>query len=60
MKKIIISFYNAQIIKNHKYVTRPESLMWKGPDWLKPDSLFYRSDETNSINALMDSLLKAE
>lgn len=54
-----IDFHNAMIMKNHRYVTRPESLMWKGPNWLDPDNLKSQVDSLNSLDALMDSLLKA-
>ncbi|MBT3169573.1 MAG: PBP1A family penicillin-binding protein [Candidatus Cloacimonetes bacterium] len=50
----------ASFIKNKEYVTRPDSLLWLGPKWLHPDFLQNNADSLNSIDALMDSLLRAE
>ena len=49
-----IDLRGALIIKNRKYVNRPDSLLWKGPDWLKEPEF---KDE---IDALIDSLLKVD
>ncbi|MCF7858592.1 MAG: PBP1A family penicillin-binding protein [Candidatus Cloacimonetes bacterium] len=48
-----IDMRGALIIQNKKIVNRPDSLLWKGPIWLKnqPDSL-------DAIDKLMDSLIK--
>ncbi len=49
-----IDLRGAHIIKNKKYVTRPDSLLINMPKWLmEPDSL-------DIINSLIDSLMKAE
>jgi penicillin-binding protein 1A len=42
----------AAIIKNKKYVTRPDSLLWKGPVWLK------EAETEDEIDSLIDSLLR--
>ncbi len=55
-----VDFHNAQIIKNNEYVIRPDSMMWKGPIWLRPDSLLFREDSLDAIDSLIDSLLKVE
>ncbi|MCK4694577.1 MAG: transglycosylase domain-containing protein, partial [Candidatus Cloacimonetes bacterium] len=47
-----IDLRGALIIKSRKYVTRPDSLLWKGPDWLREPEF---EDE---IDTLIDSLLK--
>ena len=49
-----IDLRGALIIKNRKYVTRPDSLLWKGPDWLREPEF---EDE---IDTLIDSLLKVD
>lgn len=49
-----IDLSGASIIRNKKYVTRPDSLLWKGPKWLK------KAEDIDAIDSLMDSLLKAE
>jgi len=50
----------ATFIKNKEYVMRPDSLLWLGPKWLHPDSLQNNMNSPNSIDVLMDSLLRAE
>ncbi len=49
-----IDLRGAQIIKDHKLVTRPDSLLWRGPNWLKPAEI------NDSLDSLIDSLLKVE
>lgn len=49
-----IDLRGALIIKNRKYVTRQDSLLWKGPDWLREPEF---EDE---IDTLIDSLLKVD
>lgn len=50
-----IDLRGAQIIKDRKYVTRPDSLLWKGPSWLR-EKVFSDSTEINSDS--LDELFK--
>ena len=47
-----IDLTGAAIIKNKKYVTRSDSLLWKGPVWLKD------TETEDEIDSLIDSLLR--
>nr|HPR17521.1 penicillin-binding transpeptidase domain-containing protein [Candidatus Cloacimonadota bacterium] len=47
-----IDLHGAKIIKNRKYVTRPDSILWRGPSWLRKDN--------DGIDTLIDSLLKED
>ena len=47
-----IDLTGAAIIKNKKYVTRSDSLLWKGPVWLK------ETETEDEIDSLIDSLLR--
>jgi penicillin-binding protein 1A len=47
-----IDLTGAAIIKNKKYVTCPDSLLWKGPVWLKD------AETEDEIDSLIDSLLR--
>ena len=52
-----INLRGARIIKNKKYVTRPDNLLWKGPIWLKEPE---ESDSLDALDLLIDSLLKED
>ncbi|MBN2460517.1 MAG: hypothetical protein JXB60_02825, partial [Candidatus Cloacimonetes bacterium] len=55
-----IDLSGATIIKNKKYVTRPDSLLYNKPPWLqKPDSTAV-VDSLNAIDRLIQQLLKAD
>jgi penicillin-binding protein 1A len=49
-----IDLTGAAIIKNKKYITRPDSLLWKGPVWLKETE----TENEDEIDSLIDSLLR--
>ncbi len=49
-----IDLRGAKIIKNGKYVTRPDSLLWKGPGWLKEPE---ERDSLDVLDNLIDRLL---
>ena len=49
-----IDLTGAAIIKNKKYVTRSDSLLWKGPVWLKDAE----TEDEDEIDSLIDSLLR--
>ena len=49
-----IDLIGAAIIKNKKYVTRSDSLLWKGPVWLKDAE----TEDEDEIDSLIDSLLR--
>jgi penicillin-binding protein 1A len=49
-----IDLRGALIIKGKKIVTRPESLLWRGPNWLQPPQ------EKDSLDSLIFELLNEE
>lgn len=56
-----IDLRGAKIIRGREYVERPDSLLWKGPVWLRErygilDSLEEQADSLDAIDALIDSL----
>ena len=48
-----IDLRGALVVQGKKIITRPDSLLWKGPNWLNP----YTEPE-NIIDKLIDSLIK--
>lgn len=50
-----IDLRGALILKNKKIVERPDSLLWKGPDWLKPEQ-----DSLDALDELIESLIKRD
>ena len=50
-----IDLRGALILKDNKIVERPDSLLWKGPDWLNPIL-----DTQDDLDKLIDSIIKAE
>ena len=48
-----IDLRGALVVQGEKIITRPDSLLWKGPNWLNP----YTEPE-NIIDKLIDSLIK--
>jgi len=50
-----IDLRGALILKNKKIVERPDSLLWKGPDWLNPIL-----DTQDELDKLIDSIIKVE
>jgi len=50
-----IDLRGALILKNKKIVERPDSLLWRGPDWLRPEP-----DTLNTLDKLIKSLIKRD
>ncbi len=50
-----IDLRGALIIQKQTIVERPDSLLWKGPDWLNP-----ALDTQNELDKLIDSIIKRE
>jgi penicillin-binding protein 1A len=51
-----IDLSGAKILKLKKYVTRPDSMLWRGPIWLKKTE----NDSLDTLDNLIDSLLKED
>jgi len=50
-----IDLRGALIIQNRTIVERPDSLLWKGPDWLNPEQ-----DSLDTLDQLIKSLIKED
>ncbi len=50
-----IDLRGALILKYKKIVERPDSLLWKGPDWLNP-----AQDSLDALDELIESLIKRD